>query len=205
MKRTLLTAAFAALLLGTAQATTVDWSWHNYDNKTITQGDRWTVKGDAARAFTFTVPEITGVESVTITQLVSGINNQSGGPTTITGLTITDSEGNQVADVGAFTTGEGPIYTAGTGNNQSPTIQTATVNFTLKTGETYTVTFDDQSAFALFQTSSDMTGVSTAISANWQAAFGLVGTYETTTIPEPTALALLALGVAGVALRRRVA
>ena len=205
MKRTFFAAAVAALTLGAAQAATVDWSWHNYDNKTLTEGNRWTVKDNAAHTFTFTVPEIQDVDTITITQLVAGINNQNS-PQNITGLTITDSEGTLVADVGAFTTGEGSIYTATQGNNTSPTVQTVNVSFTLKTGETYTVTFDDQSAFALFQTSDSMAGVSTALSDSWQVAFGLVGTYEEpVTIPEPTALALLALGVAGVALRRRVA
>ena len=205
MKRTLLTAAFAAFALSAAQAVTVDWSWSNYEGKTLTQGDRWTVKDDAARTFTFTVADIAGVDSITITKLVAGINNQSGGPTNITGLTITDSEGNQVADVGAFTTGEGAIYTAAAGNNTTPTRQTADVNITLKTGETYTVAFDNGSAFSLFQTS-DTVADATQLSGAWYAAFGLEGTYEMTDpMPEPTVLALLALGVAGVALRRRVA
>ncbi len=218
MSKPILAAVLAAVALGAAQAVTVDWAWSNYATATPSTTDRWAVKSlSDARTFTFTIPaseDVGAGTAIAVSKLIFGAHNNPEGTnsdaslrrTTIAGLTIADSSGATIADVGPFTevTDGGALYTGAGGNNATPNAQVAEVaGITLVVGETYTVTLDQYSAFALIQTTDD--SLST-LTGSWVAAMGIEGTYDDgTLVPEPTALALLALGVAGVALRRRLA
>ena len=203
MKKTFLTAAFAALALGAAQAVMVDWEWDNYSQSAPTNSDRWEVDNNA-NSFTFTVPVTGAIASgtaISVTELVFGIHNDR--DALVGTVTITDSEGETVGTVSGFTDTGSQLYTAGSGNNRTPNGQSATVaGITLVAGERYTFTFSEGSCFALIKT--DVTAA-TALTDQWVVAMGIQGTYNDGTVPEPTALALLALGVAGIALRRRAA
>ena len=204
MKKTFLTAAFAALALGAAQAVMVDWEWDNYSQSAPTEGDQWIVRSDNANTFQFTVPTTGGIASgteISVTELVFGTHSTE--EALVGTVTITDSEGDTVGTVSGFTDTGSQLYTATGGTNPTPNGQSATVaGITLVAGETYTFSLSEGSCFALIET--DVTAA-TALTGQWVVAMGIQGTYNDGTVPEPTALALLALGVAGVALRRRAA
>ena len=199
----ILTAALAALALGAAQAVTVSWDWDNCSAPT--NSDRWEVTSDNAKSFSFTVPQFDGIAAgtnLTVTELVFGIHNDR--DALVGTVTIANAAGDTIGTVSGFADNGEQLYTANAGNNRTPNGQSATVaGITLVVGETYTFTFSEGSCFALIQT--DVTATE-PLTGDWVVAMGLRGTYDNgVPIPEPTALALLALGAAGVALRRRAA
>ena len=200
MKRSLLTAAFAALALSAAQAVSV--SWDNYGDYDST--DRW-LTGDSSQTLQLVVQATSDLAAGTLVNLDS-LTIYTRWPNTVGDGSVTQISSlsvNGIAATGSTVNTE--VTLAGQANSHPQTFTFSGV--TLTVGETYNLVIGASSGYALYRVGSSALPEGAAISAFPSGAnyYVPVMSYTVTAIPEPTALALLALGVAGVALRRRVA
>ena len=219
MKKSFLIAACAALALGTAQAAGLNWAYlpevdgyASLGEKTsagrqtnIELGTKWTVLANVtinnADAITSNWPVLLGVSTGTD-------NNENGNLGSPWRVLITGSTkligGTNITVEGAPTITNGTHEVAITGDNG-----------------TLSYYYDGRLLGSIEVNTDDISAVSwgyqrpgnNVLPDSWSMdvayvngmTYGEVGDAIAASIPEPTALALLALGVAGVALRRRVA
>ena len=225
MKKTLLTAAFAALALGAAQAVTVDWSAaaaesfvgqtsaNQLSNK-LTSANAWTVgavltvKQDIVRPSGNAWPSIIGVtttaDNESAYRFVLNYGSDGNGEVSLTG------PGGNIGLAGSSLT-----LQAGKSYEFVLSYSGSTLSFYID-GTLYgNTTIEDGTAFNQIVWGKQGKDQNRLWDANNTDTYSMdvyyttSGAYDdvvaTHAIPEPTALALLALGVAGVAFRRRVA
>ena len=219
MKRTLLTAAFAALTLGAVQATEIDWGllpavsgYASLGTQTsagrqtgIELGTKWTVLANVTindiRAINSGWPVLIGVSD----NVDGDTNGQLKSPWRV--LIKASSQTIEATDV---TVANAPTLTTGT-HEVAITGDGTKLSYYYDGDLLGSITADgvaNVSAITWGQQRPDYN----VLPGEWSMDIAYVDgmTYDEVgdaiaALPEPTALALLALGVAGVALRRRVA
>ena len=221
MTRKLLTLAFAALACGIAQAATTAWQQNGAD---IQYGTPLSIRnkgqGNAfALAVSFSVTSAVTRSTKVIhcghwasgsTQVFLEANDQlrvekfqnGGAATSTTGITLNDT--NVLVLTVSYNSNGRPTITANLNGTQLWTVtsenQAPGFNVTITKNAAWSV--DSIAAYNQVLTQDEIDRLVETGSAIWTEP---EPEEPDPSLPEPTALALLALGVAGVALRRRVA
>ena len=216
MKTFILTAAVALLTVATAQAVTVGWTTYPSSETqqaiagltsgvTVSLGSlanfSGSIENDVDAPFA-----VTAGNTYTVTNLAFAIWSEkqwSSKASKSIGVVVVQDGAIVAASTGTATQfggngGDGNHAYAGT--DEKGFISFDFAGFEATTADSFTVYFVNTTD------PSDITYEGLSGNLYNVAGVGLVdGAYRATVLPEPTALALLALGVAGVALRRRVA